>query len=122
MDESGLLFCRGRMDDQIKLNGYRMELTEIDAALSALPGVHGGACAALRRPDGTVARLVGFVDIEGKPGELPESLADWKNKLGLHLPAYMIPSELMRCDAMPMSNNHKIDRKKLIEIYTQASA
>ena len=37
MEEGGLLFCRGRMDDQIKLNGYRIELAEIDEALHGLP-------------------------------------------------------------------------------------
>lgn len=41
----GLLYCRGRMDDQIKLNGYRIELSEVDAALGALPGVSAAACA-----------------------------------------------------------------------------
>ena len=61
MEEGGLLFCRGRMDDQIKLNGYRIELAEIDEALHGLPGAEGGACAVLRRPDGTAVRLIGFV-------------------------------------------------------------
>ena len=50
MEEGGLLFCRGRMDDQIKLNGYRIELAEIDEALHGLPGAEGGAapCCAVR--------------------------------------------------------------------------
>jgi len=121
MEGDGLLFCRGRMDDQIKLNGYRIELAEIDEALHGLPGVEGGACAVLRRPDGTAVRLIGFVagaEAEQAPRILaPDALAGWKERLAQRLPPYMVPSELVACPALPMSNNHKIDRKKLVEIY-----
>ncbi len=127
MEADGLLFCRGRMDDQIKLNGYRIELAEIDEALHGLPGVQGGACAVLRRPDGTAVRLIGFV-VGGATGEAdarflqPDALSGWKDRLALRLPPYMVPSELVACPALPMSNNHKIDRKKLIDIYAAIPA
>lgn len=122
MEEGGLLFCRGRMDDQIKLNGYRIELAEIDEALHGLPGAEGGACAVLRRPDGTAVRLIGFVTGAAVAGEQPafldaQALSNWKDLLAQRLPPYMVPSELVACPALPMSNNHKIDRKKLIDIY-----
>lgn len=121
LEEGGLLFCRGRMDDQIKLNGYRIELAEIDEALHGLPGVEGGACAVLRRPDGTAVRLIGFVaGVAQEPDArflAPDALADCKARLAQRLPPYMVPSELVACPALPMSNNHKIDRKKLVEIY-----
>jgi D-alanine--poly(phosphoribitol) ligase subunit 1 len=128
VNADGLIFCRGRMDDQIKLNGYRIELSEIDAALDGMPGVAAGACAALRRPDGTAVRLIGFIETAvgsaaAAPGfELPEGLRQWKALLGQRLPSYMVPSELVRCPALPMSNNHKIDRKKLVEIYSALPA
>ncbi len=127
MEADGLLFCRGRMDDQIKLNGYRIELAEIDEALHGLPGVQGGACAVLRRPDGTAVRLIGFV-AGGATGEAdarflqPDALSGWKDRLALRLPPYMVPSELVACPALPMSNNHKIDRKKLLDIYAAIPA
>lgn len=121
LEEGGLLFCRGRMDDQIKLNGYRIELAEIDEALHGLPGVEGGACAVLRRPDGTAVRLIGFVaGVAQEPDArflAPDAQADCKARLAQRLPPYMVPSELVACPALPMSNNHKIDRKKLVEIY-----
>ncbi|NMU88725.1 D-alanine--poly(phosphoribitol) ligase [Achromobacter ruhlandii] len=121
----GLLFCRGRMDDQIKLNGYRIELAEIDEALHGLPGVEGGACAVLRRPDGTAVRLIGFVaglaQADASLLEL-DALSGWKERLGQRLPSYMVPSELVSCAALPMSNNHKIDRKKLLDIYAAIPA
>ena len=93
LDADGLLFCRGRMDDQIKLNGYRIELAEIDEALHGLPGVEGGACAVLRRPDGTAVRLIGFVaGVAAEQAEASllaqDALAGWKDKLGQRLPPY----------------------------------
>ena len=125
IEDDGLLFCRGRMDDQIKLNGYRIELAEIDAALQGLPGTAGGACAVLRRPDGTAVRLIGFVVADSaQPAgfALPQELNGWKERLGTRLPPYMVPSELVACSQLPMSSNHKIDRKKLIDIYAQIPA
>lgn len=127
LDADGLLFCRGRMDDQIKLNGYRIELAEIDEALHGLPGVEGGACAVLRRPDGTAVRLIGFVaGVAAEQAEASllaqDALTGWKDKLVQRLPPYMVPSELVACASLPMSNNHKIDRKKLIDIYAAIPA
>ena len=77
----------------------------------------------LRRPDGTAVRLIGFVtgvDVLGAEAALlaPDALSGWKERLAGRLPPYMVPSELVACAALPMSNNHKIDRKKLIEIYS----
>jgi len=123
MEAGGLLFCRGRMDDQIKLNGYRIELAEIDEALHGLPDVEASACAVLRRPDGTAVRLIGFVTGAKAATQeasllAPDALSGWKERLAERLPPYMVPSELVACPALPMSNNHKIDRKKLIEIYS----
>lgn len=122
----GLLYCKGRMDDQIKLNGYRIELSEVDAVLGGLPGVTAAACAVLRRPDGTAVRLVGFVEVAA--GEvpvsaavstaLPDMLDGWRASLGVRLPAYMVPQELVLCAAMPVSSNHKIDRKQLLTWYS----
>ncbi|CAJ50597.1 D-alanine--poly(phosphoribitol) ligase [Bordetella avium] len=117
--EGGLLFCRGRIDDQIKLNGYRIELSEIDAALHDLSGVRGGACAVLRRPDGTAVRLIGFLESGAEAARFAEDVCqnDWKTQLAQRLPPYMVPSELVVCPELPVSNNHKTDRKKLLDIY-----
>jgi D-alanine--poly(phosphoribitol) ligase subunit 1 len=81
----------------------------------------------LRRPDGTAVRLIGFVAgaaAADLPASLlaPDALEGWKSRLAQRLPPYMVPSELVACQALPMSNNHKIDRKKLIEIYAAIPA
>lgn len=116
VDEHGLLFCHGRMDDQIKLGGYRIELMEVDTALRALPGVTNAAAVPLRRPDGSVARLVGFV--ETQDGQAAPD--DWKRLLAAHLPPYMVPSELINRGALPVSVNFKIDRVRLASDYREA--
>jgi D-alanine--poly(phosphoribitol) ligase subunit 1 len=118
--DDGLLFCHGRVDDQVKLAGYRIELMEVDAALGALPGEPAAATVPLRRADGSVARLVGFVVTGEDDGPLPGTLRDWKARLGERLPAYMIPSELIGCRSLPVSANFKIDRARLARRYLDA--
>ena len=124
IDGQGLITFRGRIDDQIKLHGYRIELAEIDAAIAALPGVRAGATVALRRPDGAIVRLIGFVE-PATPGAaglqpLPEALAAWKDTLGRRLPPYMIPSELLSCSPFPTTSTDKADRKQLERLYLDA--
>jgi len=117
MGEGGLLFCRGRRDEQIKLNGYRIELQEIDKALQKLPGVSGSAVVPLRRADGAVARLVAYVTLSGRG----QPSTDWKAQVGASLPPYMVPSELLVAAELPVSTNGKIDRKALERIYLAQS-
>ncbi|TAM85796.1 MAG: D-alanine--poly(phosphoribitol) ligase [Candidimonas sp.] len=123
LDAGGLLWCEGRRDDQVKLNGYRIELAEISSSLQALNGIKNATCLALRRPDNTVARLVGFVELKecGRPDTAkpwtPYPIKNWKPALAHHLPAYMLPSEIIVVDALPTSINHKIDRKTLLDTY-----
>ncbi|WP_341316666.1 AMP-binding protein [Paraburkholderia sp. IMGN_8] len=121
---NGLITFRGRRDDQIKLNGYRIELAEVDAALATLPGIRAGAAVALKRPDGQVVRVVGFVDPdEAGPAGLyppPPSLADWRAQLGRRLPPYMVPSELIVCHGFPLTQTDKADRQQLARMYSAA--
>jgi D-alanine--poly(phosphoribitol) ligase subunit 1 len=125
IDEAGLVYFKGRIDDQIKMHGYRIELAEVDAALANLPGVRAAAVVALRRTDGSIIRMVGFVEPAqpcANPGlqALPAGMEDWKQILGNTLPHYMIPSELLACHAFPTTNTDKTDRKQLERLYLQA--
>jgi D-alanine--poly(phosphoribitol) ligase subunit 1 len=99
-----------------------MELLEIDAALAALPGHRPAASVPLRRPNGTVARLVAYVAIGAGATVLPPELADWKALLAQRLPAYMIPSELRVCAQLPVSVNYKVDRVRLAQAYREGAA
>ena len=118
----GMLYCHGRIDDQVKLNGYRLVLLEVDAALATLPGARPAATVALRRANGAVARLVAFVETGSTEARLPQDLADWKVLLARKLPHYMLPTELLACERMPVSVNFKIDRARLAEIYQALNA
>jgi len=119
IDENGLIFCRGRFDDQIKLNGFRIELSEIDNALERIEGVSRAATIALRRHDESVSRLVAFVVTESKLDDADKMkfLSQCKSQLADYVPVYMIPSELFRIEEIPLSMNKKVDRKKLMESY-----
>lgn len=121
-DPTGLLYCKGRMDDQIKLNGYRLELLEVDAALASLPGFRAAATVALRRSSGAVGRLIAFVETGTPDTSLPAELAGWRALLAERLPPYMLPTELLTCERMPVSINHKIDRNELARQYNALSA
>ena len=101
----GLLFA-GRADDQIKLGGRRIELGEIDAALTALPGVHGGA-AAIRSTSTGNKILVGYLTT--KP-DFDLSVA--MDRLRAELPATMVP-RLAEVDTLPTRTSGKIDRDAL---------
>ncbi|WP_028225496.1 AMP-binding protein [Paraburkholderia ferrariae] len=128
VEGDGLLFCHGRIDEQIKLGGYRIELAEIDAALRTLPGVEGGAAVPLRRADGSVVRIVAYVATGDSARDqddnehLPDASPNWKSQLGQHLPPYMIPSELLTCRSLPLTVNSKIDRAQLANDYREFHA
>lgn len=82
------------------------------------------ATVALRRPDGAIVRLIGFVEpaAAGPDGlqPLPAELQDWKTRLGRRLPPYMIPSELVACHRFPTTSTDKADRKQLERQYLEA--
>lgn len=125
IDERGLLYCRGRQADKVKLHGFRLELGEVDAALASLPGVRGGAATAVHRDDGTFSHIVGVVEpVDAIHGEgiqpLPESLRRWRQLLAAQLPVYMMPSELVACSPLPITGDDRVDRKKLEAIYRES--
>lgn len=120
--EDGMVFCRGRRDDQIKLNGYRIELLEVDKVLQRLPGVMRSAAVPLHKPDGSVGRLLGYITAEGGADPLRDGrLMGWKELLAKHIPQYMVPSELLVLADLPVSTNGKIDRKALERSYLESA-
>nr|WP_249798555.1 amino acid adenylation domain-containing protein [Bradyrhizobium zhengyangense] len=104
----GVLEYLGRADDQVKIRGYRIELGEIEANLAAEPSVQ--ACAVIAREDEPGNRqLVGY--IVPRNGALDTN--ELKESLGTRLPEYMVPSQFVLLDALPLTQNGKIDRKAL---------
>lgn len=120
--QDGLIFCRGRRDDQIKLNGYRIELLEVDKALQQLPGVMRSVAVPLHKADGSVVRLLGCITSEGAGDPLADGrLGDWKEQLAKRIPHYMVPTELRVMTDLPVSTNGKIDRKALEKDYLESA-
>ena len=105
-NEEGLLEYIGRIDNQVKLHGYRIELEEIANKISHCSGVHSAAVVVQKQ--GTIEFIVGYYTSEGNK-ELPAI----QETLMAELPSYMVPSQLIRIDKMPLTSNGKIDYKTL---------
>ncbi len=104
----------GRLDRQVKVGGHRIELGEVEAALLRLPEVSSAIAQAVPGPDGR-PRLVAHVVPAGREGTgddacMSRRLAD---SLAEQVPASMIPSRIVFRDAMPVTDNGKIDVKAL---------
>ncbi|MFJ1749547.1 amino acid adenylation domain-containing protein [Streptomyces sp. NPDC088116] len=106
----GLMEFAGRADEQVKLRGFRVELREVEGALTDCAGI-GQAVALVREDRPGDKRLVGYVvpDAEG-PRPDPDALRD--HLAGL-LPDFMVPSALVVVDALPLTENTKLDRSAL---------
>ncbi|TKJ71209.1 non-ribosomal peptide synthetase [Pseudomonas sp. CFBP13509] len=98
----GVLEYLGRLDQQVKLRGFRVEPEEIEARLLALDGI---AQAVVLVRD---AQLIGYYTAHSALDE-----QDVKAALAAELPEYMVPAQLMRLDAMPLSPSGKLDRRAL---------
>ena len=100
----GVLEYLGRLDQQVKLRGFRVEPEEIEARLLALDGI---AQAVVLVRD---AQLIGYYTAHSDLNE-----EEVKTALAAELPEYMVPALLMCLDAMPLSPSGKLDRRALPE-------
>jgi amino acid adenylation domain-containing protein len=99
----------GREDLQLKIQGYRVEIGEIEAVLAQHPGLSGVAVTASGPPDGN-KHLHAYV-VSGQ-GPAPR-VDDLRSFLEARLPAYMVPSTFTFLEALPLSANGKLDRNAL---------
>jgi amino acid adenylation domain-containing protein len=108
----GALEFLGRIDDQIKIRGYRVEPGEVEAVLSRYDGVRQAAVLALGDAE-SGWRLVAYVAASPEP-----SVAALRAYLGETLPEFMVPAEYAFVDALPLTANGKIDRRALESLAT----
>jgi amino acid adenylation domain-containing protein len=105
----GNLEFLGRLDQQVKLRGFRIEPGEIEAALAEHPQVRE-AVVILREDRPGYKRLVGYVVARQGTAPLP---SDLRGYLGQKLPAYMVPSAIVVLERLPLTPNSKVDRRAL---------
>src|SRR5262249_26229746 len=108
----------GRIDRQIKVRGFRVELGEIEAVMRAHPRVTGSLGG--ESGESSAAHIVGYlIDAEGSRGP-----AEWLREfLAERLPEFMIPAHFVALDAFPLTSTGKVDASMLPEpgFYSQGS-
>ena len=108
-----LLFFEGRMDEQIKLSGYRIELGDVEANLRALAIVRDAVVIPVIKGD-TVPSLAAFVVLAARDDASHFDLSHRiRTQLSERLPRYMLPRKFVFLDAFPMTANGKVDRGRL---------
>lgn len=102
-------FCKGRMDSQLKLGGYRVELMDIETHIRRYPAVTDAVCFVTGTDSETLVAAVesGILDEKGLKAYLKECL-----------PPYMVPKKLFQLNEFPKNANGKTDRKKIKLLYT----
>jgi amino acid adenylation domain-containing protein len=98
----------GRMDHQVKVRGHRIELGEIEAALSQVPAV-SEAVVIVREDTPGDKRLVAYCACDKEV----VTTAELREVLEQRMPNYMVPSQFVLLDALPLSANGKIERQSL---------
>ncbi len=108
-DAEGNLVFLGRIDAQVKLRGYRIELAEIEALLLQYPGIRNAAVALKKSAEG-VEKLVAYLMPTNTEPVDEKALQAF---LSARLATYMIPSSLVTLAALPMLTSGKVDRQAL---------
>ncbi|MFE3640620.1 AMP-binding protein [Streptomyces sp. NPDC059169] len=103
----------GRVDQQVQVHGYRVELGEVEAALRALPGVRDAVALALPTADGSVELAAAHTGDATTDDALREALHR-------RLPPYMVPAHLTALPTLPLNPNGKVDRTALRHLLTPA--
>jgi D-alanine--poly(phosphoribitol) ligase subunit 1 len=102
-DEQGRLWFHGRVDNQVKLRGHRIELEEIDLAVQRIPGVRRAVTVVAPAPEGEELSVAFVADHTISPDEVHAACK-------ASLPAYMRPTRVVQFDDLPCNANGKVDR------------
>ena len=107
---SGIYSYLGRVDHQLKILGFRVEPAEIEGVLRLQPGVTGAVAVGYPIAQAQALGVVAFVT-----GAV-ESLDALRRAAAMVLPAYMVPSKIVRLDQFPLNANGKVDRAELLRL------
>ncbi|MEJ1355066.1 MAG: amino acid adenylation domain-containing protein [Candidatus Sedimenticola sp. (ex Thyasira tokunagai)] len=115
--ENGMIEFLGRQDSQVKINGYRIELGEIEAVLSKVSGVDQ-AVVTVQKEQGTSSSITAFLKpTNGVTLEIDQVTVE----LATYVPGYMVPSNWIVLEHLPLTSNSKVDRKALSAYLTEQS-
>lgn len=115
VDEYGMVYCSGRMDGQVKLHGYRIELGDIEKNLTQLRGIENAAVF-LRKKEGHGEALAACI-LQDPEEDTSYERRKWvRQSLKERIPSYMVPSRILFFHDFPMTMNGKLDRRKLEEM------
>jgi D-alanine--poly(phosphoribitol) ligase subunit 1 len=106
-DEANRFHCLGRVDNQVKVLGNRVELEEIEAHLRTICGTDAVAAVAWPTVNGNAVGIVAFV-----AGSRVDAAAT-REELRRRLPGYMVPRKVVPLEVLPLSANGKVDRQRL---------
>ncbi|MFE4513657.1 amino acid adenylation domain-containing protein [Kitasatospora sp. NPDC056783] len=106
----GNLVFLGRVDRQVKVRGYRVDLAEVERAMDGHPGV--ARSAALLRADGLGNQLIGVVRLVDGSGGVEDLAAYLRDRL----PGYSVPRPILVLPRFPVGPNGKLDRTRLAEL------
>lgn len=106
---SNEVMCLGRIDHQVKVRGHRIEIGEIEHALTSIKGIKSAIV--LAKTD----ILVAFIVVDFKFPKEIELIRLWRKELESQLPSFMVPHVFHILDKMPRTLNDKVDRKTLLE-------
>jgi D-alanine--poly(phosphoribitol) ligase subunit 1 len=112
MDEEERYHFFGRVDNQVQLRGYRVELDEIEHHLRAVSGCDNAVVIFLDHCDIWAQEIVGVV----LPGTL--DTGELRKQLGKRLPPYMVPKKIVICSELPRNTSGKLDRNALMRQIT----
>jgi amino acid adenylation domain-containing protein len=105
--EDGQIDYRGRIDHQVKVRGFRIELEEIECVLGQHPDVRDTVVLAREDVPGD-KRLVAYIVTDGT-----HDVGEWRRWLSRSLPDYMLPAAFVTLEAFPLTTSGKIDRAAL---------
>jgi amino acid adenylation domain-containing protein len=103
----GRIHHLGRLDQQVKIRGFRIELEEVEAALASYPGMRQ-VCVTTAGSNADIALVAYYIPDSSAP-----TTSELRRYLRSRLPDYMLPSLFVNIDAVPLTPNGKVDRRRL---------
>lgn len=110
-DDEGYLYFMGRLDDQVKINGYRIDLIEVENDVRKIAKVTGNVAAVAVEKSIGMKQLVVFIEnYQGTGDEIIK-------KMAFHFPQYKIPERIIGVSKFPLNSSGKTDKKMLVSLF-----